>query len=110
MNLTVIKSKNGFKIISNSNHKHPALMALGALLLNANKSSDIKLGIYNVFGGEFETHKTVYSYISMKSEKMNRKQYRKWIKGERQIYVPANKKWIAENTEKEIDAILEIVK
>lgn len=110
MNLKVIKSKSGYKIISNSNHKHPALIALGALLVSANKFSEIKIGIYNVFGGEFETHKTVYSYISTKSEKMNKKQYRKWIRGDRQIYIPKIKQWTEDGAEKEINELLESVK
>lgn len=96
MKLEIIKSKsNSYKIISHSSVKHPALILMASLLSSSNKSANIKIGIFNVFGGEFSLKKSVYSYISGKVEKMNKRDYNKWINGTRQIKIQ-KEEWKAE--------------
>ena len=112
MNLKLCKTPKGtWKLTTTSNNKNPALMRLAELLRGANKSDGLHIGIYAVTGGFLEDRVGVYSYISQKSERMTKKQYRKWIKGERQIYTPKSQKWIAEDSDKSIEqAIEEILK
>jgi hypothetical protein len=109
--LQIIKSKNNsYKIISNSRRKHPALIQLATLLLDSNRYSDIKCGCFNVFGGEFESHKTVYSYISNKTERMSKSQYYKWLSGQRQIngnHKTEVKQWNSEESQAELNAVIE---
>ena len=89
-NLEIIKSKTGsYKIISHSTAKHPALILIAELLAQSNKHNPIKVGVFSVFGGTFETHISVYSYISKKTERMNERQYNSWLAGERQLKAKA---------------------
>jgi len=106
MNLELIKSKHGYKIISKSIKKHPALLQLGKMLMDANKYSPIKIGLYTVTSGEFSLKKTVFSYLSNKTEKMDRRKYNKWLAGDRQIYT---KKvvWDGKEADEDIQKILE---
>ena len=86
MKLELIKSgDNRYKLISSSNAKHPALAHIASMVKEANKHSDIKLGIYNVTEGNFTLFKRVYSYISQRTDKMNRKRFYEFIRGKRQI-------------------------
>ena len=86
MQLELIKSKkNSYKLISKSTQKHPLLIQLAGLIKYANKFSPLKLGIYSIHSGEFSTHITVYSYVSNRSEKMNKKKYYKWLNGKAQL-------------------------
>ena len=107
MRLELIKTSTGsYKIISNSNHKHPVLVHLAQLLKGANRGSEIHAGIYNVSGGFLDTHIKVYSYISEKSEHMNRKQFYRWRSGKRQIYTSVSKRWNPSDSEKELEEVL----
>jgi len=84
MKLELIRNPNkpnSYKIVSSSNHQHPALIELAKLLRENNKSSDVKIGIYNIFGGEFSSLKTIYSYIAERKVKVNRKVFYSFIKG-----------------------------
>jgi len=82
MHLELIKtSKGNYKIISRSNHKHPALEHLGRLLWQANKSCPVKIGVYNIVSRPFATYKTVYSYVSDRTQKMCKRYYYEFIKG-----------------------------
>jgi len=111
MNVELIKCPTGtYKIITNSAKKHPVLVHLAQLLNGANKGSGLHVGVYSVSGGFLDTHIRVYSYISGKAERMSRKQYYKWLKGNRQIYTPKSKKWIPEDGDKEIEELLEGIK
>ena len=86
MHLELIKVKeNRYKLISKSSKKHPTLKHLGHLLCQVNKSSNIKIGIYNITSCPFAKFKTVYSYISNRSQKMCKKYYYSFMKGERQL-------------------------
>jgi hypothetical protein len=102
--LKLIKSKHGFKIIINSPRLHPALLAIGRLLKEHNKHNEPKISCYAVYGGEFSLNKTVFSYISGKSEKMNKRNYNKWLKGERQITI---KKEVWKSEELDLGKLLE---
>ena len=103
-NLEIIKSEHGWKIISNTNTKHPALVYI-AKLLNEHKAEEPHIGLYNVYGGLFRPRITVYSYRSGKTEKQNKKQYNKWRRGKRQLYVPKKKQWKPEETEDLIESL-----
>jgi len=84
--IELIKTKTGtYKFISYSNQKHPALVELGRLLSINNRISSIKIGIYNVGDARFTNKVKVYSYSSKKEERMTKKQFRKFLKGEKQI-------------------------
>jgi len=86
MKLELIQTgKNSYKIISTSNHRHPALVLLAELLEDSNKSARIKCGVYNIFGGEFSAYKTVYSYISERTERMTRSKFYRFLKGKVQM-------------------------
>jgi len=88
MQLELIKTKKGtWKIISRSNHKNPALKEIAKLLDENNKHNDggLKIGLYNIGNSNFKTNKSVYSYISKKTNRLNRKQYKSWLEGKRQI-------------------------
>lgn len=108
-NLQIIRSKHGFKILSHSNQKHPALVQLAKLLKDANKFSEIKIGIFAVYGGEFSLKKTVFSYISGKIEHMTKRQFNKWLKGDRQIYTPKQPKVTWGEQELDLDNLLKEV-
>jgi len=86
MQLEIIKSKeNHYKFISKSNRKHPALIYMAQHLKDLNKICPIKIGLYNISSSKFNTHVSVYSYISDSTEKMNRKAYKKFMNGKKHI-------------------------
>lgn len=86
MKLDVITTRSGtVKMISNCNRKHPALVHMAKLLRESNKYAALKIGIYNVSSAEFQTHKTIYSYICDRTERMSKKKYYEWLKGEKQM-------------------------
>ena len=93
MKLEVIQNGSRYKIISRSNKKHPMLIHLADILKDYNKFCPIKVGIYNIPTNDFTPFKSVYSYISKRTEKMNRKKYYKFLKGKRQMIV--KDKWVA---------------
>ena len=106
MKVEIKKNSNGFKIISSGHTKHPALKVLAELVEPHNKTAGtLKIGIYNISSAEFKNTKRVYSYISKKVEYMSPKNYRKFIKGERQMCGKVKKKthdsllkdWVLEN-------------
>lgn len=106
MKLVLVQSKiNHYRIISHSTRKHPVLIQIASLLKQANKLDPLKIGIYNVYGGLLSTHMSVYSYISDKTDKMSRKEYYKWMAGNKQI---KGKKLLMEWGEEEIDFIVTI--
>ena len=95
MKIEVIQTKNNsYKFISRSNQIHPALVHLAEYLKGANKfPTNPKIGLYNITGGQFSGYVTVYSYITGRKERMNKKKYYQFIKGARQMKpVPALKK------------------
>ena len=95
MKIEVIKTQNNrYKFISRSNQIHPALVHLAQYLKDANKiPGNVKIGLYNVYGGQFSNFVTVYSYISGRKERMGKARYHKFIKGKIQMKpVPALKK------------------
>ena len=86
MKLELIKTKNGnYKLISTSNHKSPALIHIAELLKDANKHSDIKVGVYSIYSSPFSMFKSVHSYISNRTERMTKQVYYKFISGKRQM-------------------------
>ena len=87
MQIELIECKKGhYKLISKSSKKNPALKFLAAYLKQANKfKPEVYVGCYNVFGGRFKTHISVYSYQTGRTEKMNHKKYLQWIKGKKQM-------------------------
>jgi len=86
MNIQMIKSKdNCYKIIANIRGHHPALVELAQLCAGNNKYSNTKVGVYNVYGGFISNKISVYSYISNKRERMNKRQYNKFLSGKKQI-------------------------
>ena len=108
--LEIFRTNHGtYKIISHSNAKNPALVQLANLLRLANKGGEVKIGIFNTFGGMFENRITVYSYISQKVERMTKKQYFSWRDGRRQIRIPKSKQWIAGDDSKLIESLGEVL-
>lgn len=110
MKLELLETKLGrWKLISHSSRKHPALEHMARYLQGSNKSpSNPKIGIFNVCGGEFSLFKTVYSYISHRTERMNRKKYYLWLKG--LVQMKPAKPWsqvFRPGSNKEIDLMFE---
>lgn len=102
MKIEITKTPNGtYRIISTNNRIHPVLCLLASQLKHTNKLNGIKIGIFNISSSEFKTYKTVYSYISNKTEKMNKKNYYKWLKGKRQFR--AKKEMTQKSLEKAYD-------
>ena len=102
MDIKLIKTTNNkYKLIAKTNN-NPALIHLAALLKESNKTSDIKIGIYSIQDKPFCTYKTVYSYISNRTDKMCKKYYYKFIKGSKQLKALKTIKWNKDDADKDI--------
>ena len=105
MKLDLVKSKNGYRIISRGNRKHPALKILAEFIRESNKFAPVKIGIFSVSSAEFSSTKRVYSYLSGKTELMSKVKYFKWKQSKRQMqgavqsksYKKLLKDWVLEN-------------
>jgi len=86
MQVQIEKSKEGsYRIISHSNNKHPALEHIAGLLKDANRHSDIHIGIYNLPTQKFSTFQKVYSYITKRTDTLTKKKFYQWKSGKRQL-------------------------
>lgn len=104
MHIDIVKMKNGsYRIISKCSRKHPVLNIMANHFKQTNQYSEIKVGVFAVTGKECSGFKNVYSYISGKTEKMNAKNYYKWLNGKRQM----KGKRIIKDFNKEVEAFME---
>lgn len=88
MQIQLIQSKaNAYKIIQRGFKSNPALLHIAELLKNTNRHSEIHVGIYQVGNAEFRSGIMVKSLTSGKQEFMTKKNWNKFLRGERQIYV-----------------------
>ena len=90
-------NENRYRFITKSTKKHPALLIIGKFLKELNKSSFVKIGLFSVHMPSFSNEAKIYSFLTGKSERMNKKQYRKWAKGERQLTAENNPEKIKES-------------
>ena len=109
VNLQIVKCEKSYKIISHGTKKHPVLKLLAEMLNGSNKYHEIKAGIFSVTGGMFKPKISVFSYQTGRTDRMNKSQYYKWLKGKRQMVAQKKVEWNAPDSEKQLMQDLEEV-
>ena len=88
MKLELIKTPKGtYKILCRASKPNEALSHIAKLVGGANRYSTVKCGVYLIGDASFTNKVKVTSLCSNKSERMTKKQYHKFLKGEKQIAI-----------------------
>ena len=92
MNLILHRTKTGtYKLLTKSTKVDKGLQHIANLLSQANKYSEIKMGVYAVGSSEFTNKVLVKSLTSGKSQRFTKKEYYKFLNGKKQIVVKVKK-------------------